>query len=304
MDYDPETEIVVTIGATEALTAIMMTFFNQGDEIIVPTPSYALYFPIIQLTKSKVVSINTSMTDFVLTPESLEQSLKEHPKAKVIILNYPTNPTGREYSADNLQKIAEIIRKHHLYVISDEIYSELVYGMPHTSIARYIPERTLVVNGLSKSHAMTGYRVGYVAGPAELVKWILEMHAFMVTAPSNPAQAAAVEALENGADDPLESRKIYQRRRDYLVKSLNEMGLETVESDGAFYMFVKIPAQYGQDDQAFAWDLASKGKVAGIPGNSFGEGGKRYIRFSYAASDETLKEAMKRVKEFMAKEIK
>ncbi|BDR59079.1 aminotransferase class I/II-fold pyridoxal phosphate-dependent enzyme [Xylocopilactobacillus apicola] len=303
LSYDPQTEVLVTIGGTEALTATMLTFFHPGDDIIVPTPSYALYFPIIHLTGSNLVSVNTAPTNFVLTPEVLEETLAAHPQAKAIILNYPTNPTGREYSAEELEKLAAIIKEHNLMVISDEIYSELVYDLPHTSIAQYLPERTIIVNGLSKSHAMTGYRAGYLAGPAGLVKWVMEMHAFLVTAPSNPAQAAATEALENGDQDPVEASKIYQKRRDYITKALNDLGLETVPSNGAFYIFVKIPAKYGTDDWAFAEDLAQKGKVAGIPGSSFGAGGEGYIRFSYAASDEKLEEAVRRIKDFLTKEV-
>lgn len=301
LTYDFEKEIIVTIGATEALTAAMLALFQPGDQIIVPTPSYPLYFPLIQYTHAELVTINTAKTDFVLTPQDLEQTLQKHPRAKAIILNYPANPTGRECSPEVLSQLAPIIRQHHLYVISDEIYSELTYDFKHVSIAHYLPERTLLINGLSKSHAMTGYRVGYVVGPADLIAPISKMHGFMVTAPSNPAQAAAAEALINGDDDPAVARQIYQKRRDYIVKELNAMGLKTRLSEGAFYVFAKIPADYGKDDERFTLDLAHKAKVGGTPGSAFGPGGEGYIRFSYAASDEDLHHAMARIKKFLTK---
>ena len=300
LTYDPESEVIVTVGATEAIAATMLALFQPGDQIIVPTPSYALYFPLIQYTKAELVAINTADTNFVLTPQALKKTLNEHPHAKAILFNYPTNPTGRECPSSVLKQIAPIIKKHHLYVISDEIYSELTYDFKHVSIARYLPERTLLINGLSKSHAMTGYRLGYVTGPATLISLIAKMHAFLVTAPSNPAQAAATEALENGDQDPAKARPIYQKRRDYIVSALNNMGLETHASEGAFYVFAKIPASYGQDDEAFALDLAHKAKVGGTPGNAFGPGGEGYIRFSYAASDENLHTAMNRIQQFLA----
>ncbi|AXX64713.1 aminotransferase class I/II-fold pyridoxal phosphate-dependent enzyme [Bombilactobacillus bombi] len=304
LDYNPQNEIVVTVGATEALAATMLALFQPGDEIIVPTPSYALYFPLIQYTQAQLVAINTAHSDFVLTPEDLETTLKQHPQAKAILLNYPTNPTGREYSQTDLQQLSEIIKEHHLYVISDEIYSEFTYDQPHVSIARYLPERTLLINGVSKSHAMTGYRIGYVVGPKDLIGLITKMHAFMVTAPSNPAQAAAAEALENGAADPIAARKIYQQRRDYIMTALKQMGLETITSEGAFYIFVKIPSVYGTDDEAFALDLAQKAKVGGTPGSAFGPGGAGYVRFSYAASDKDLQTAMNRIQKFLKTEVK
>ena len=303
LTYDPKSEIIVTVGATEALTAIALSLFQPGDQIIVPTPSYALYFPLIQYTQAELVAINTASTDFVLTPQALKNTLQEHPQAKAILLNYPTNPTGREYSEEVLKQLVPIIRQFHLYVISDEIYSELTYDCPHVSIARYLPERTLLVNGVSKSHAMTGYRIGYLAGPETLINLIAKMHAFMITAPSNPAQSAAAEALENGDQDPVDSRHIYQKRRDYIVQALNEMGLQTMPGEGAFYVFAKIPAQYKNDDEAFALDLAHKAKVGGTPGKSFGPGGEGYIRFSYAASDADLRKAMSRIKKFLSAEV-
>lgn len=186
-----------------------------------------------------------------------------------------------------------------MYAISDEIYNELTYDVAHYSIACEIPERTILINGLSKSHAMTGYRMGYIAAPAGFIANATKMHAFMVTAPSNPAQAAAAEALENGAADPIAAKAIYQRRRDFIRDALAEMGIETVAPNGAFYIFAKIPESYGQDDVAFAENLAEQARVGGTPGSAFGAGGEGYIRFSYAASDEKLSLAMSRMKQFI-----
>lgn len=299
LNYLPDREIIATVGATEAITATMLSLFQPGDQIIVPTPSYALYFPLIKFTKAELITINTAKSNFILTPLALSKTLAKYPHAKAIILNYPTNPTGREYTSEVLAQLATIIKKHQIYVISDEIYSELTYDCSHVSIAQYLPEQTLIINGVSKSHAMTGYRIGYIAGPEELISLIAKMHAFMVTAPSNPAQAAATEALINGDQDPAQARQIYQKRRNYIVKSLNAMGLKTITSEGAFYVFTKIPDEYGKNDEAFALDLARKAKVGGTPGNAFGDGGEGYIRFSYAASEADLHTAMARIKNFL-----
>ncbi|RMC40272.1 aminotransferase class I/II-fold pyridoxal phosphate-dependent enzyme [Lactobacillus sp. ESL0233] len=300
--YDCNSEIIVTVGATEAIAASMLSLFQPGDEIIVPTPSYALYFPLIKYTKAHLIPINTATSDFVLTPSLLEQTLQQYPQAKAILLNYPTNPTGRSYSKEQLKGLAKIIARYHLYVIADEIYSELTYDFQHVSIARYLPERTLIINGLSKSHAMTGYRIGYLAGPKKIINLVAKMHAFMVTAPSNPAQAAATEALEHGDQDPVIAREIYRHRRDYVRSSLNKMGLKTVANEGTFYVFVKIPERYGKDDLRFALDLADQAKVGGTPGSAFGVGGQGYIRFSYAASETELQLAMLRIQNFLVKE--
>lgn len=300
LDYDWETEIVATVGATEALTATTFAMLNPGDKVIVPTPTFALYFPIITLIGASVVMVDTSQDDFILTPERLEEVLeREGDAVKAVLLNYPSNPTGVEYDHETVKGLAQVIREHHLYAISDEIYNELTYDVAHYSIACEIPERTILINGLSKSHAMTGYRMGYIAAPAGFIANATKMHAFMVTAPSNPAQAAAAEALENGAADPIAAKAIYQRRRDFIRDALADMGIETVAPNGAFYIFAKIPESYGQDDVAFAENLAEQARVGGTPGSAFGAGGEGYIRFSYAASDEKLSLAMSRMKQFI-----
>ena len=269
--YDPQTEIIATVGATEALDATLFAILNTGDKVVVPTPIFSLYFPLIEMTGATVVQVDTSADNFVLTPEKLEEVLEEEGKGvKAVILNYPSNPTGREYPQEVLAGLAEVIKKHHLYAIADEIYSELVYGVEHYSIATMIPERTIFISGLSKSHAMTGYRLGYVAAPAKIMANISKMHAFLVTTVTNNVQVAAAEALTNGLNDPLEFRKIYQHRRDLLVAGLKKLGFEMLTPEGAFYLFAKIPAQFGTDDVAFAKQLAKEAKVGVTPGSAFG----------------------------------
>ena len=298
--YDPQTEIIATVGATEALDATLFAILNTGDKVVVPTPIFSLYFPLIEMTGATVVQVDTSADNFVLTPEKLEEVLEEEGNGvKAVILNYPSNPTGREYPQEVLAGLAEVIKKHHLYAIADEIYSELVYGVEHYSIATMIPERTIFISGLSKSHAMTGYRLGYVAAPAKIMANISKMHAFLVTTVTNNVQVAAAEALTNGLDDPLEFRKIYQHRRDLLVAGLKELGFEMLTPEGAFYLFAKIPTQFGTDDVAFAKQLAKEAKVGVTPGSAFGKGGDGYVRLSYASSDENLTEAIKRIGEFL-----
>ena len=298
--YDPQTEIIATVGATEALDATLFAILNTGDKVVVPTPIFSLYFPLIEMTGATVVQVDTSADNFVLTPEKLEEVLEEEGKGvKAVILNYPSNPTGREYPQEVLAGLAEVIKKHHLYAIADEIYSELVYGVEHYSIATMIPERRIFISGLSKSHAMTGYRLGYVAAPAKIMANISKMHAFLVTTVTNNVQVAAAEALTNGLNDPLEFRKIYQHRRDLLVAGLKKLGFEMLTPEGAFYLFAKIPAQFGTDDVAFAKQLAKEAKVGVTPGSAFGKGGDGYVRLSYASSDENLTEAIKRIGEFL-----
>lgn len=299
IDYDPETEIVVTVGATEAINAALYAITNPGDKIAIPTPVFSLYWPVATLADADYVLMNTAKDNFKLTPAKLEQTIKENPTVKAVILNYPTNPTGVEYSEAEIRALAEVIKENHLYVITDEIYSTLTYGVKHFSIASLIPERAIYISGLSKSHAMTGYRLGYVAGPAKIMAQIGKVHGLMVTTTTDSSQAAAIEALEHGLDDPKYYRDIYQKRRDYVLQELEKMGMHAVKPEGAFYIFAKIPAKYGKDDMQFALDLAFKEKVGITPGSAFGPGGEGYVRMSYASSDENLHEAMKRINKFL-----
>lgn len=301
LDYNPQSEVVVTVGATEAIYATFETMLNPGDKVILPTPTFALYYPIIKLLGAQPIMVDTSKDNFELTAEHLEQVIeREEDAVKAILINYPGNPTGVEYSKENLEALANVVKNHDIFMITDEIYCELTYGVEHYSIARLLPEQTIYINGVSKSHAMTGYRIGYVCGPEEFMQKLTKVHAFMITSPSNPAQVAAYEALANGLNDPIEMREIYRRRRDYIVSALETMGFDMATPRGAFYVFAKIPAQCNQNDAEFALELAENAKVGVIPGSAFGDGGQGYIRLSYAASDEDIKVAMNQMKNYLA----
>ena len=304
LEYDPENEIAVTVGATEGIFASLSTIINSGDEIIIPTPTFPFYMAVTKILGGIPIEVDTSGDDFVLTPARLQSVLEEHPNAKGLVLNYPSNPTGVTYTQDQIKALADTIKSTNLIVIADEIYSELVYGATHTSIANYIPEQTLILNGASKSHAMTGYRIGFIAGPQELMKSVSAIHAMLVTAASNPAMAAAVAAFgtDEGKTATQEMKDAYEQRRDFVVNSLQKLGFELINPQGAFYVFVKIPEQYGNDDLKFATDLANEGKVAVIPGSFFGAGGQGYVRISYATSMENLTGALDNIAAFINKE--
>ncbi|WP_304402357.1 aminotransferase class I/II-fold pyridoxal phosphate-dependent enzyme, partial [Lactobacillus intestinalis] len=299
--YDPKTEICVTVGATGALNDVFMSILNPGDKILVPTPVWALYFQLIKLTGAIPVQIDTSKDDFILTPEHLETVLQNEGKgAKAIILTDPSNPTGRVYPATTLKALAEIITKYHLFSVTDEIYGELVYdNNVHHSLSQYIPERNILISGLSKAYAMTGWRLGYIAAPADIMKTIQKVNAFLVTSVTDNVQAAAIEALNNGQADPLEARKIYEDRLEFMKTGLEKLGFEMSTPQGAFYIFAKIPDTFGTDDEAFANELATKAKVGVTPGRYFGKGGQGYVRMSYASSTEQLQEALKRIAKFV-----
>ncbi len=299
--YDPKTEICVTVGATGALNDVFMSILNPGDKILVPTPVWALYFQLIKLTGAIPVQIDTSKDDFILTPEHLETVLQNEGKgAKAIILTDPSNPTGRVYPAATLKALAEIITKYHLFSVMDEIYGELVYdNNVHHSLSQYIPERNILISGLSKAYAMTGWRLGYIAAPADIMKTIQKVNAFLVTSVTDNVQAAAIEALNNGQADPLEARKIYEDRLEFMKTGLEKLGFEMSTPQGAFYIFAKIPDTFGTDDEAFANELATKAKVGVTPGRYFGKGGQGYVRMSYASSTEQLQEALKRIAKFV-----
>ena len=300
LQYDPETEVIVTIGATEAIFDSLAAILNPGDKVIIPTPTFALYIPIVKILGGVPVQVDTTADGFRMTGKHLEEVIqKEGPdKVKAMVLNFPGNPTGFAYSKDQLQEIVDVVKDKNMFVISDEIYAELTYGHKHVSLAKLMPGKTILINGLSKSHAMTGYRIGYIAAPKDFVEQANKMHAFTVTAPSNPAQFAAEEALKNGIDDPIAMKKLYQERRDFLVKELNDMGYTTQLPQGAFYTFSEIPAKYGLSSIEFANKLAEEGLVGVTPGVAFGEGGEGHFRISYAASMEDIQEAMKRLRKF------
>ena len=304
LEYDPENEIAVTVGATEGIFASLSTIINPGDEIIIPTPTFPFYMAVTKILGGIPIEVDTSSDDFILTPARLQSVLEEHPNAKGLVLNYPSNPTGVTYTQDQIKALADTVKSTNLIVIADEIYSELVYGATHTSIANYIPEQTLILNGASKSHAMTGYRIGFIAGPQELMKSVSAIHAMLVTAASNPAMAAAVAAFgtNEGKTATQEMKDAYEQRRDFVVNNLQKLGFKLINPQGAFYVFAKIPEQYVNDDLKFATDLANEGKVAVIPGSFFGAGGQGYVRISYATSMENLTRALDNIAAFINKE--
>ncbi|MBM6729384.1 aminotransferase class I/II-fold pyridoxal phosphate-dependent enzyme [Limosilactobacillus ingluviei] len=304
LHYQAANEIAVTIGATEAIYASLFALINPGDEVLIPTPTFPLYATMVEMLGGQAVTVPTAAPDFVLTPAQLKATLKAHPKLKAIVLNYPANPTGVTYSAAQLKALATILAETNLIVISDEIYSELLYTGHHVSIAQFLPGQTLILNGASKAGAMTGYRIGFIAGPAELMQKVNMVHSIMITAPSDPAMAAAVPIFgsEAGQQATLEMKAAYQARRDFLTGALTKLGFEVATPNGAFYLFAKLPAAAGSDDVAFATRLAKEGRVATIPGSYFGAGGEGYLRLSYATSMANLELAVTRLTQFLAKE--
>lgn len=301
LSYDPETEILVTIGATEALSATLTAILEEGDKVLLPAPAYPGYEPIVNLVGAEIVEIDTTENDFVLTPDMLEKAILEQGnQLKAVILNYPANPTGVTYSREQMTALADVLKKYDVFVVCDEVYSELTYtDQPHVSIAEFLPEQTIVINGLSKSHAMTGWRLGFTFAPAAFTAQLIKSHQYLVTAANTMAQFAGVEALTAGKDDAEPMKREYIERRDYIIEKMTELGFKIIKPDGAFYIFAKIPAGYNQDSFAFLKDFAQKKAVAFIPGAAFGQYGEGYVRLSYAASMGTIKEAMKRLKEYM-----
>lgn len=304
LDYNPENEILVTIGATEALSATLTAILEEGDKVLLPAPAYPGYEPIVNLVGAEIVEIDTTENGFVLTPEMLEKAILEQgDKLKAVILNYPANPTGITYSREQLEALAAVLRKYEIFVVCDEVYSELTYtGENHVSLGTMLRDQAIIINGLSKSHAMTGWRLGFIFAPANFTAQLIKSHQYLVTAANTMAQHAAVEALTAGKDDAEPMKKEYIQRRDYIIDKMTDLGFEIIKPDGAFYIFAKIPAGYNQDSFAFLKDFAQKKAVAFIPGAAFGQYGEGYVRLSYAASMGTIREAMKRLEEYMREE--
>lgn len=301
LDYNPENEILVTIGATEALSATLTAILEEGDKVLLPAPAYPGYEPIVNLVGAEIVEIDTTENGFVLTPEMLEKAILEQgDKLKAVILNYPANPTGITYSREQLEALAAVLRKYEIFVVCDEVYSELTYtGENHVSLGTMLRDQAIIINGLSKSHAMTGWRLGFIFAPANFIAQLIKSHQYLVTAANTMAQHAAVEALTAGKNDAEPMKKEYIQRRDYIINKMTDLGFEIIKPDGAFYIFAKIPVGYNQDSFAFLKDFAQKKAVAFIPGAAFGQYGEGYVRLSYAASMETIREAMKRLEEYM-----
>ncbi len=299
LKYDYNKELFVTVGGSEAIDVAMRTMLDPGDEVLIPQPSYVSYLPCCVLANGTPVIIELKAEDdFRLTPEELEAAIT--PRTKLLVLPFPNNPTGAVMERKDLEGIAEVIEKHDLFVLSDEIYSELTYLENHVSIASLpgMKERTIVINGFSKSHAMTGWRLGYACGPEIIIKQMLKIHQFAIMCAPTTSQYAAVEALRNGDEDVSLMREEYNGRRRYVLKRFQEMGLSCFEPFGAFYAFPCIK-EFGMTSEEFANQLLQSKKVAVVPGTAFGDSGEGFIRISYAYSLDDLKVALGRVEEFV-----
>ena len=298
LNYSKE-ETLVTVGASEAIDIALRACLNIGDEVIVLEPSYVCYEPDVILSGGIVKKINLkNENNFRLTSEELESAITD--KTKILIINYPNNPTGAIMGKSDLEKIAKVIIKHDLLVISDEIYSELTYTGNHYSIGAlpHMKERTIVINGFSKAFSMTGWRLGYMMGPLSIMEQIKKIHQFIVMSAPTISQYAGIEALRNGDNDILKMKKEYDKRRRYLLKEFKRLDLPVFEPKGAFYIFPNI-SKYKMTSEEFATDLLNKEHVVVVPGTAFGESGEGFIRISYAYSLDALKEAIKRIERYI-----
>ncbi|MBC8556319.1 aminotransferase class I/II-fold pyridoxal phosphate-dependent enzyme [Jutongia hominis] len=299
LPYDPGHEIVVTIGGSEAIDAAFRAMLNPGDEVLLPQPSYVSYEPCIVLADGVPVPIALREEDgFKLTKELLLGAITD--KTKILVMPFPNNPTGAIMTKEDLEEIVDVIIEKDLFVISDEIYSELTYGSNHVSIASFpgMKERTIVINGFSKSYAMTGWRLGYACGPRVIMDQILKIHQYAIMCAPTTSQYAAVSALKKGDADVERMRTAYNQRRNYLMRRFDKMGLQCFEPFGAFYVFPSIK-EFGLTSEEFATRLLQQEKVAVVPGIAFGTSGEGYVRISYAYSIEDLKEALERVEHFI-----
>ncbi|MBM3247842.1 MAG: aminotransferase class I/II-fold pyridoxal phosphate-dependent enzyme [Candidatus Omnitrophica bacterium] len=299
LEYDPEEEILITVGSSEAFDLAARTLTNSGDKILVPEPSYVSYFPLFYLAGGSPHYLKTTIDNgFKLTPQQIERACDKN--TKVLVINYPANPTGTSYTRKELLEFAKIAKKRNLIVVSDEVYDELTYDFNHTPFATLpgMKQKTVYLNGFSKSYAMTGFRVGYACGPKNIINHMNKIHQYTMLCASIIAQMAAIEALKNGSKSVLQMKKEYQRRREYIVGELNRIGLRVHKPEGAFYVFPSI-RNTGYSSMDFALNLIKKKKVAVVPGTAFGPSGEGYIRMAYASSLDNLKEAILRISEFL-----
>ncbi|MCD8505878.1 MAG: aminotransferase class I/II-fold pyridoxal phosphate-dependent enzyme [Alkalibacterium thalassium] len=301
LDYNPDSEIIATVGATEALAASLLTLLNPGDKVIIPSPFFTLYESLVRYAKAEPIFIDTSDTGFIIDPDILEKTMEEHRDSlKAVIFNYPNNPTGTTWDKETVMKLADLFSHFpEVIAISDEIYSEIVYDAPFVSLGEHLRQQTIVINGLSKSHAMTGWRLGLIFAPEYLAEQIVKTHQSLVTSASSITQFAGIEALTVGKDDALPMRDQYLKRRDVVVEKLSALGFEIAEPTGAFYVFAKVPERLKQNSYDFCYDLAKETKVAIIPGSAFGDAGEGYVRLSYAASLDNIQTAMDRIARYM-----
>jgi len=301
LSYKWNTEVLITVGGSEGIDACMRAMLNPGDEVIIPQPSYVSYEPCCILAGGKPVIIDLKgENEFRLTAKELLDAITD--KTKLLVLPFPNNPTGAILEKEDLEAIAKVCIEKDIFVLSDEIYSELTYKGDHVSIASIpgMKERTILINGFSKAYAMTGWRLGYACGPEEIIKQMTKIHQFCIMCAPTTSQYAAVEALKNGDDDVKMMRDSYNQRRRFLINAFKEMGLECFEPFGAFYVFPCIK-EFGMTSEEFATRFLEEEKVAAVPGTAFGDSGEGYLRISYAYSLERLKLAMDRLKHFVEK---
>ena len=304
VEYNGQDNCLVTVGGSEAIDLAMRTLINEGDEVLIPEPSFVCYVPLVQMADGIPVVVETRQEDnFKLMPELLEKAIT--PRSKILVLPYPNNPTGAIMERKDLEKIAEVVKKHNLFVISDEIYAELTYnGKGHVSFAEIdnMQERTIVISGFSKSYSMTGWRLGYSLAPKPLTDAMTKLHQFGIMSAPTTAQYAAIEALKHGDKDIADMRDEYNMRRRLVVKKFNDMGLSCFEPEGAFYAFPCIKST-GLSSDEFCVRLLKSKSVAVVPGSAFGESGEGFVRVSYSFSVKHIMEALNRIEEFLG-EIK
>lgn len=301
ISYNPDNEIVVTVGGSEAIDIGLRAMINEGDEVIIPQPSYVSYEPCAILAGAKPVIIDLKAENqFRLTKEELISAITD--KTKVLILPFPNNPTGSIMEKEDLEQIAEVCIKNDIYVISDEIYGELTYGKKHVSIASIagMKERTILINGFSKAYAMTGWRLGYACGPKEIIEQMVKIHQYVIMCAPTTSQYSAIEALKNGDENVEEMRQSYNQRRRFLMNAFKEMKIDCFEPFGAFYVFPCIK-EFGMTSEEFAVKFLEEEHVAVVPGTAFGDSGEGFLRISYAYSIDNLKKAMERLKTFVEK---
>lgn len=297
--YNAETEVVVTVGASEAIGDFMIAALDPGDEVIIPQPCFVSYVPSVVFAGGTPVTVDTYFDDdFAVTAEEIEAQIT--PRTKVLFLSYPSNPTGAVVSREEMLRIAELACRHDLLVLSDEIYDRLVYGVEHVCVAALpgMRERTVHIGGFSKSYAMTGWRIGFAAGPEEIISGIAKVHQYLIMCAPTVAQHAAIQALKHGELDVQQMVSEYDRRRQRIVQGFNEMGLATFEPRGAFYCFPRVSG-LGIDDEAFAEQLLVEERVALVPGSAFGPTGRGHVRACYAAPLHEIEEALVRVRRFV-----
>ena len=299
VSYNPEDNVIVTVGGSEAIDIVLRTIVQPGDEVILPTPAYVAYAAIIEMAGAKVVEVNlTEEDEFKLTPDALSKAISK--KTKAVILNFPGNPTGGIMDYEDYKKIVPIIKENGIYAVTDEIYAELTYEGQHCSIAVFdeIKDKVIVINGFSKAYSMTGYRIGYVLAHKELIEMINKIHQYTIMCAPTSSQYAAIEAVKNGDNDIEEMYISFKQRRNYIVNELNRIGLKTHMPKGAFYVFPSIKCT-GLSSEAFCEKLLDEQNLALVPGNAFGDAGEGYVRISYAYSMEEIKQAIAKLEEFL-----